>query len=130
MREDVLSIYLKMWCCVLQNFGRVETWPRANLPIIIQSKSSLCYSASKRARLSLVKNALSHGRTNGGNWAQTPWHRIPGGAEKSQQCCKYFLNAVNLLPKNLRFEHRDTKLVSCPGGHLTSVFRCTEHITK
>jgi len=32
-----------------------------------------------------------------------------------------FFSMVNLPPKELRFEHGDTKLVSCPGGHLTSV---------
>jgi len=40
------------------------------------------------------------------------------GAEKSQQCHKYFLQyTVHLLPKSLRFEHAGAKLASCPGRH-------------
>jgi len=35
-----------------------------------------------------------------------------------------FFNTVHLLPKDLRFEHADAKLVSCPGRHLTSVRPC------
>jgi len=31
-----------------------------------------------------------------------------------------FFNTVHLLPKGLRLEHGDGKLVSCPGRHLTS----------
>jgi len=31
-----------------------------------------------------------------------------------------FFNAVHLLPKDLRFEHRGTKLASYPWRHLTS----------
>ena len=52
--------------------------------------------------------------------AQFPGRRMNGeGAEKSQQCQKYF-NRVHLLPKDLRFEHWGAKLASCPGRHLTS----------
>jgi len=47
-------------------------------------------------------------------------HNSPG-AEKSQQCRKYFFNTVHLLPKDLRFEHGGAKLASCPGPHLTSL---------
>jgi len=32
-----------------------------------------------------------------------------------------FFNAVHLLPKDLRFEHWDATLASCPGRHLTSL---------
>jgi len=32
-----------------------------------------------------------------------------GGTEKSQQCHKYFLNTVNLLSKELGFDHRGAK---------------------
>jgi len=44
----------------------------------------------------------------------------PGGAEKSQQCRKYFiLYSIHLLQKKLRFENGGAQLVSCPGRHLT-----------
>jgi len=33
--------------------------------------------------------------------------------------CKDFLHALHLLPKDLRFEHGDGKLASCPDLHLT-----------
>jgi len=35
-----------------------------------------------------------------------------------------FFSAVNLLPKDLRFEHGGAERVSCPGRHLTSVRPC------
>jgi len=53
-----------------------------------------------------------------------PWRRITAGdaeslhwAEKSLNnvTCTFF-NTVNLLPKDLRFEHGDAKLASCPGA--------------
>ena len=59
-----------------------------------------------------------------------------GGAEKSQQCQKYFfLSTLNLFSKEVRihhggaeqrpwgrlFNHRGTKLVFCPGRHLTTL---------
>jgi len=43
------------------------------------------------------------------------------GAENSQQCYKYFLQIAHLPPKDLRLEHGDAKLASCPGRHLTSL---------
>jgi len=35
-----------------------------------------------------------------------------------------FFNTVNFLPEDLRFEHGDDKLASCPGRHLTSLRPC------
>jgi len=32
-----------------------------------------------------------------------------------------FFNTLHLLPKDIRFEHGDAKLASCPGRHLTSL---------
>ena len=49
-------------------------------------------------------------------------HNSPG-AEKSQQCHKYF-SAVYLLPKDLRFENGDAELASCPERHLASSRSC------
>ena len=37
-----------------------------------------------------------------------------------------FFNTVNLLPKDLRFKHGGTKLVSCPGHYLTSLRPCMQ----
>ena len=53
-------------------------------------------------------------------------HNAPGGeslsgAEKSQQCRKYFLF---VLPKDHRFENGGARLVSCPGPDSTSVRAC------
>jgi len=42
------------------------------------------------------------------------------GAEKCQQCHKYF-NTIHLVPKDLRFEHGGAKLAFCPGPRLTSL---------
>jgi len=36
--------------------------------------------------------------------------------KKSQQCHKHFFKTAHLLPRDIRFEHRGVKLVSCPGA--------------
>jgi len=59
--------------------------------------------------------------TRGAREAQITGHRIQKGAEKPNNGARTFFNAVNLLPKDLRFEHGGAKLVSCPGRHLTLV---------
>jgi len=41
-----------------------------------------------------------------------------------------FFHAVNLLPKELRFDHGGAKLASCPGPHLTSLRPCTVQACK
>jgi len=65
------------------------------------------------------------GRNEGDKGAQFPGHRITvAGAEKSQQCTSAFFNTVNLLPKDLGFEHGGAKLVFCPERHLTSLRPC------
>ena len=44
------------------------------------------------------------------------------GAPKSPNIVtSTFFNAIDLLPKDLRFEHWGARLVSCPGRHLTSL---------
>jgi len=43
------------------------------------------------------------------------------GDEKSQQCHKYFFQYSAFSSHDLRFEHGDTKLASCPGRHLISL---------
>jgi len=51
--------------------------------------------------------------------AQFPGRRITAwGAEKVQQCHKYFLkySSLHLLPKDLRFEHGGAKLTIVPGA--------------
>jgi len=52
------------------------------------------------------------------------------GAEKPQQCCKYFLQCSTLLPEELLFEQGGAKPFSCPGCNLTSVHPCTVHTTE
>jgi len=38
-----------------------------------------------------------------------------------------FFNAVNVLPKDLKFEHGGAKLASCPGRHLISLRPCVSY---
>jgi len=47
------------------------------------------------------------------------------GAKKPQQDMCF--NTVNLLPKELRFEHGGAKLASCPGRYLTSLPPCNDN---
>jgi len=44
-----------------------------------------------------------------------------GAPKSSSNVTSTFFNGVNLLPKELRFEHEGAKLVSCPGRHLISL---------
>ena len=44
---------------------------------------------------------------------------LRGVPKSSNNITSTFFNAVHLLPKDLRFEHRGAKLASCPGNHLT-----------
>jgi len=51
--------------------------------------------------------------------------RITAGTPKSpKNVTSTFFNTINLLSKELRFEHRGAKLASCPGDHLTSLRPC------
>ena len=42
-----------------------------------------------------------------------------GERKSSNNAASVFFNTVHLLPNNLRFEHGDAKLFSCPGRHYT-----------
>jgi len=50
------------------------------------------------------------------------------GAESPINVTSTFFNTVNLLPKELSFEHWGAKLASCPGRHLTSLRPWFQHI--
>jgi len=73
-----------------------------------------------------------HGRpqkfSKGGNQGFNNWGTIPrvrnhcGGAPKSPNSVASTF--FNMLPKDLRFEHGRTKLVSCPGRYPTSLRPC------
>ena len=57
-----------------------------------------------------ILRALNH-------YGDAKWLRV---AQKSPNNVTWtFFNTVNLLPKDLRFEHGGTNLASCPGRHLT-----------
>jgi len=65
------------------------------------------------------------GRLGGHNypWAESLWGRqmAAGGAEKFQQCHKYFLQCSKFACRRAQFRTWGTKLASCPGRHLTSL---------
>ena len=51
-----------------------------------------------------------------GKGAQFSGRRMTaGGAKSPNNVTSTFFNTVHFLPKDLRFEHGDTKLVSFPG---------------
>ena len=49
-----------------------------------------------------------------GEQCQCPGRRITGGAEKYQQCRKYFLQDGKFAPKDLKFEHGGAKTCFLP----------------
>ena len=55
--------------------------------------------------------------------AESLWGRkiLAGGPKIPKNVTSTFSNTVYLLPKDLRFEHGDAKLASCPGRYLTSL---------
>jgi len=60
--------------------------------------------------------ASGRGVTRGARANNVPGADSLGGAEKSQQSRKYFLQYSTLLQKDLTVEHGGGKLVSCPGA--------------
>ena len=66
--------------------------------------------------------------TKGGKGAQFRLPRITVGGQKVTTMSQAFFKTVHLFPKDLRFEHGDAKLTSCPRRHLTSLRPCTMHI--
>ena len=78
----------------------------------------LCVLSSKR-----YSQRSNEGVTRGGG-KRGASPRAPngcGGRQKVPATSQVFFNTVNLLPKDLSFEHGGTKLASCPGRHLTSL---------
>ena len=64
----------------------------------------------------------SRGVTRGCKGAHFRERRITAGVPKTPNNAKStFFNTVHLLPKDLRIEYGDAKLVSFPGRHLTSL---------
>jgi len=72
------------------------------------------------------RNEWGQGGNNSAG-AQSLWGRqITAGPPKStKNVIRIFSSTVNLLSKELRFEHGSAKLVSCPGRHRTSLRPCT-----
>ena len=69
--------------------------------------------------------------SRGGKGAQFHGVRITVGGQKVATMSKaLFFKTVHLLPKNLRFEHVGTKLVSFPRRHLTSLRPCTSRLSS
>jgi len=67
------------------------------------------------------------GVRKGDNGEQFPGHRITMRVPKCpKNVTSTFFNTVNLLPKELRFQHGAAKLASCPGRHLTSLRLCIQ----
>jgi len=90
-------------------------------PLIFGERENRCFLRVLRKRKVCSKAFVrcTQRRNEGGKEGavpRAPNHCRGGGVEKSQKC---HLNTVHLLPKDLRFEHRGTKLCSCPGRHLT-----------
>jgi len=83
------------------------------------------YVLNAHTCLNLYESMTSiQGRTEGQR--TMPWRRITGGGapKSSNNVVSTFFNIIHLLPKDLRFEHGDAKLVSCSGRHLMSVRSC------
>jgi len=57
--------------------------------------------------------------TRGAKRAQFPGRRITMGGRKSpNNVASTFFNTLYWFPKDIRSEHGDAKLASCPGRHL------------
>jgi len=55
------------------------------------------------------------GRNEEGHNSREP---ITEGAAEKSQCQQHVLQYITFASKDLRFEHGDAKLASCPGRHL------------
>jgi len=73
----------------------------------------------------------NHRRNEVGKWAQrhnpcAPNHfgsneSLRGALKSSNNVKNTFFNAVNLLPKDIKFEHGGASLAPCHGRHFTSL---------
>ena len=108
---------------------------RFNFPL---TKSSQQRKTARHCKTSMKCNIVSIGqwRNDGGaRGAQFSGRRIIMGRQITAVGAKCllgaskipnnftstFFRAVNFLPQDLRFEHGDAELASCPGRHLTSL---------
>jgi len=70
----------------------------------------------------ITKIKVWSGAQRGRKRSTIPGHRITAGVPKSpNHATSTFFNTEHLFPKDIRFEHEGTKLVSCPGLHLASL---------
>ena len=99
-----------------KNSGDLKILPRltAKVPICLWLElcTMICWGAPLRA---VIRAVTTRGKGHNSPGAESLW-----GRRKVQQCHTKF-STVHLLLKDLRFEHRGAKLVSCPGRHLTSL---------
>jgi len=79
----------------------------------------VCLESTVLFRRCVLTFICRAGAYRGGKGQNDPCAESLGS--RKRQYCKYCLQYVNVLPKDLKFEHRGAKLVSCPGRHLTSV---------
>ena len=91
---------------------------------IVTSTNNL--TASKLFRF-LLHNTRDVTRGQGGTILRAPNHC--GRPKNTNNDISTFFKIVHLLPKDLRFEHRCGKLISCPRYHLSLLRPCTMHIT-
>jgi len=59
------------------------------------------------------------GRNEGGKGGTILRESLRGAPKSPRNVTCRFFNTVNLLPKDIKFEHWGAKLASCPGRHLT-----------
>jgi len=87
---------------------------------IVKSSLDSKHFATKRNHETVSQDA--HARNEGCKVEQVFGRGITLGALKSpSDITSTFFNTVNLLPKDLRFEHGGAKLAPCPGRRLASL---------
>jgi len=119
-----------VWCCTCKSLTATSTTKALVLPknrngwVVYYTKK---FENSDQIEMMLMLKDALRDRVALCAWGVTRGQNFPGpnslwGASKStKNVTSTFLNAVHLLPKDFRFEHRGPKLASCSGRHLSSL---------
>jgi len=85
------------------------------LKTLIEALANIWRVAEVRSSVDVRRGRNVRGKCRNPPGAESTWNAESlRGAEESQKCHKYFLQYVNLLPQELRFEHGGSKLASRP----------------
>ena len=124
--------FRRPWChALMRNIKIVKKrrWKNYAFLVLASITSAANLTESVTFEESRTKRDSARGVTKGGRGVTIPRatnhngdaESLRGARKSPNSAVSSSFNTVDLLPKDLRFEHRGAKLASCPGRHLTSL---------